>query len=135
MTFDVQHVLGAIQKTMSTTRSEYHLTLGQAASLADSAIGIVKYEDGGFPGKERSYRGYYSDLAFEDGDTAPSAKAFAEQCKAAIGSEYEGYKGGDFKMADSTPLWRSGYGTASGIAIISAVIRDNDLILITKQVD
>ena len=58
----------------------------------------------------RSYRGYYSDLAFEQGEgTRPAADLLAE-CKAAMGQVFFGYKGGDFVMGALTPLWISSYG-------------------------
>lgn len=57
-----------------------------------------------------SYRGYYSDLAFELGaGTRPVGDLLAE-CRAAMGQVFEGYKGGDFVMGALTPLWVSEYG-------------------------
>jgi hypothetical protein len=58
-----------------------------------------------------SYRGYYSDLAFEQGEgTRPAADLLAE-CKAAMGQVFCGYKGGDYMMGALTPVWVAHYGS------------------------
>lgn len=115
------------------TRSGYHLTLGAAIQMAVKATGSVRFSDGGGPGSEHSYRGYYSDLSFAPGDALPAAD-FLAQCKNALDATYEGYKGGDFVMGPETPLWRATYGR-TGDAIISATFESGDLVLHCKQVD
>lgn len=57
-----------------------------------------------------SYRGYYSDLAFEYAEgTRPAADLLAE-CKAAMWRVFRGYKGGDYVMGALTPVWLASYG-------------------------
>jgi hypothetical protein len=57
-----------------------------------------------------SYRGYYVDFAFARGEgTRPAADLLAE-CKAAMGQVFEGYKGGDYVMGATTPVWVADYG-------------------------
>ena len=57
-----------------------------------------------------SYRGYYSDLAFERGEgTRPAADLLAE-CKEAMGQVFCGYKVGNFVMGALTPVWLASYG-------------------------
>jgi hypothetical protein len=56
-----------------------------------------------------SYRGYYSDLAFEIGDKIAAADAL-KMCRAAMGEVFQGYKGGDYQMGRNTPVWRASYG-------------------------
>ena len=57
-----------------------------------------------------SYRGYYSDLAFEHGEgTRPAADLLVE-CKDAMGKVFYGYKGGEFVMGALTPIWLASYG-------------------------
>lgn len=56
-----------------------------------------------------SYRGYYSDLAFERGEKVTAAKAL-ETCRGCMGEVFEGYKGGDFQMGRNTPVWLASYG-------------------------
>lgn len=56
---------------------------------------VVKY---GFNGKTaHSYRGDYSDLAFERDDYA-TVKSMLEGAKAALGKTFSGYKGGVYEM-------------------------------------
>ena len=57
-----------------------------------------------------SYRGYYSDLAFELGDEPVLASDLLATCKAAMGQVFQGYKGGDYMMGALTPLWIANYG-------------------------
>lgn len=57
-----------------------------------------------------SYRGYYSDLAFEQREGARPAADLLAECKAAMGEVFCGYKGGDFVMGALTPVWVAEYG-------------------------
>jgi hypothetical protein len=61
-----------------------------------------------------SYRGYYSDLAFEWSGEEMKVSEMVALCKSAMGQVMEGYKGGDFMMGASTPVWTSDYGINSG---------------------
>lgn len=65
-----------------------------------------------------SYRGYYSDLAFERNDGTRLAADLLGECKAAMGRVFEGYKGGDFVMGELTPLWVADYGD-SGLKLMA----------------
>lgn len=134
---NIQAMVNAIGDAMRDTRSDYHVTLGELIAALDDAPdeAIVCFDDGGKPGKERSYRGYYSDLSFEDGCECETVSAFRDRMKTAFGSSYEGYKGGDFLMDERTPLWRSEYGEASGIAIINCSVIGGDFVLTCKQVE
>ena len=56
-----------------------------------------------------SYRGYYCDLAFElTGEMGVAASSLAI-AQAALGEVFEGYKGGDYLMDESTPVWIANY--------------------------
>lgn len=57
-----------------------------------------------------SYRGYYSDLAFEPTDGCEQASSILERCRDAMGQVFTGYKGGEFMMGSLTPLWVAAYG-------------------------
>ncbi len=88
-------------------RAETQLTLGKLIaaleSMPDGAM-VVNLVDA------HSYRGYYSDLAFElGGGTRPAADLLTE-AKGAMGEVFEGYKGGDFVMGKLTPMWVASYG-------------------------
>lgn len=60
-----------------------------------------------------SYRGYYSDLAFEPPQENAPKLTVADtlaMCRAAMGQVFQGYKGGDYMMGANTPLWIANYG-------------------------
>jgi len=129
---DIQKLMDALSEASRNTRSDYHVTLGQLIELVKGTTGLVRFTDGGGPGEEMSYRGYYSDLSFGEGPPAQAA-AFLEQLQKALGATYEGYKGGDYVMGPETPLWRGIYGS-TGDAIVSADYEDGDLVLRCKSV-
>lgn len=137
MMHPLQAVLDAMSSSARRTRSGYHLTLGglinflQAGATPSNALVFYDAARNVGPGEEMSYRGYYSDLAFQD-DEPPTAQRFLDRCIGALGGAYDGYKGGAFIMGEDTPLWRSEYGVASGIAIIGAEVRDSNIVLKTK---
>lgn len=56
-----------------------------------------------------SYRGYYTDLAFEPRENTTVGEMLG-CAKEALGKTYSGYKGGDFKMGEYTDVWLSEYG-------------------------
>lgn len=57
-----------------------------------------------------SYRGYYSDLAFERDVGMRSAGELLAECRAAMGKVFTGYKCGEFVMGALTPVWVAFYG-------------------------
>ena len=61
-------------------------------------------------GDLNSYRGYYSDLAFEPDNTEKTVKQLLSECLLAMGKVFIGYKGGKFMMGELTPLWLANYG-------------------------
>ena len=56
-----------------------------------------------------SYRGYYEELAFEPALNI-SVEEMLDCAKEALGNTYEGYKGGIYKMGNSTDVWLAEYG-------------------------
>jgi hypothetical protein len=91
---------------------------------------VVKFDVGGQPCREHSYRGYYSDLALDSKDEPTTAGELLAILKRALGETYGGYKGGDFVMGADTPLWMASYGS-TGRAIIALI----DGVLATKVTD
>lgn len=83
-----------------------------------------------------SYRGYYSDLAIEFANWSRSDKKLdtvgklLDALEAAVGTVYEGYKGGEFTMQAHTPMWWASYGDC-GEAIHGIELKDGTLHLIT----
>lgn len=79
---------------------------------------IVKY---GF-GEPMSWRGDYYELAFEPvKDT--TIGSMLEYANSALGSTYEGYKGGEFTMHENSEVYIASYGS-TGEAINSSSIRE-----------
>jgi len=112
-------------------REAFHLTLGKLISelaIADQDL-PVRCENGCIPGSLGSYRGYYDDLAFEPHGNPVTVCQFIKICTEALGKEYEGYKGGQYKMGKDTPLWLSSYGDCSQLAIIGVDVKETEFIL------
>ena len=104
---NLQAMIDSFSARWQRERAETQLTLGKliAALKAMPADALVANL-----GNAHSYRGYYSDLAFEPLEGVCSAAELLEECKDAMGDVFEGYKGGDFVMGALTPLWVASYG-------------------------
>ncbi len=69
-------------------------------------------------GNPHSYRGYYSDLAFEPTEDEITVIHLLTICREdCMGQKFVGYKGGDFYMTAETPVWISDYGMSSGMRL------------------
>ena len=89
--------------TVDTAPRPDHLTLGDLIDRLRQEPDQSKRLKVGFR-SPHSYRGYYADLAFEitEGVTVGEMLAAAES---ALGSTYQGWKGGDYTMHDYTDTW------------------------------
>ena len=94
--------------------------------------------------KLRSYRGYYDQLALgyttELGVLSCSLRkmlmtvdALLDDCRAAVGATFEGYKGGSYKMDEDTEVWISNYGEASDVVLDRIVVRDYGVSLYGRE--
>lgn len=100
-------------------RSESQMTLG---TLIDTLAAMPpETELEGF-GEAHSYRGYYSDLAFEKMEGKTTAERALTMARGCMGEVFTGYKGGDYPMGRNTPVWLAEYGSC-GMKIVS--IRDD----------
>lgn len=63
-----------------------------------------------------SYRGYYEDLAFEP-KLNVSLKEMLEAAQGALGTQYPGWKGGEYTMKDYSTVWISEEGRADGQSV------------------
>ncbi len=81
-----------------------------------------------------SYRGYYSDLALEPAKGESNVRAIRQALENAIGETYGGYKGGEYTMGPTTPLWVSYHGT-TGAMVTGVIERDGTVILTTAYED
>jgi len=133
---DLQRFFDAISEQGRVTRSNYHLTLGALIATLEKAPADVQvvFDNGMSPGYAMSYRGYYSDLAFNPCSDAITSGKFLEVARKALGATFEGYKGGDFVMGENTPLWASGYGDC-GPAIVGINVVADKIVLEVKEVD
>lgn len=124
---NLQALMDGMSAQWQKERAEHQLTLGnlidELQAMPQDAMVVNLCEP-------HSYRGYYSDLAFELGEGKRSAKELLDICKTAMGEVFIGYKGGDFVMGRNTPLWVSSYGNSSGLRLMSinpyAVEAEND---------
>ena len=134
--FDVEAAIHALLESLRSNRSAYHLNLGELLeSLHEYRFrkGIhVKFDTGNYPGKERSYRGYYEDLAFAKSSDAMSVQGFLKICENALGNSYYGYAGGEFVMREDTPLWVAEYGENPEIAIVNCRYDNSTALLILE---
>jgi len=73
-------------------------------------------------GAPMSYRGYYDELAFEPEDNVSFGEMLAH-ARAALGAEFEGYKGGWYTMQSFTPCWIAHYGTSQGDKIGPTILK------------
>ena len=64
-------------------------------------------------GSPDSYRGYYECVAFSPEKNVTVASMLAH-AKSALGSTFEGYKGGEFTMHEFTDCYIAYYGTSVG---------------------
>jgi hypothetical protein len=134
---NLQSLIDTMNEQASLERANYHLTLGGLVKVLEDkpADLLVEYDNGSSPSGPESYRGYYCDLSFPPSSTPITVAELLREARDAIGSTFEGYKGGDFVMRENTPLWASPYGSANGVAIMGDVATAGKLILLTKQLD
>lgn len=96
------------------------MRLGQlieALELADPSL-VVPW---GF-NHPHSYRGHYDELAFEPASNV-TVSAMLADARSALGTTYEGYKGGDYLMDEFTDCWIAEYGNGDGETIGRTLLR------------
>ncbi len=105
--FNMQHVFDGMSADWQKERAKTQMTLGtlidRLTSLPPNTLIGIKYP--------HSYRGYYSDLAFELTDNKIAVCDAMALCRGAMGEIFYGYKGGDFQMGRNTPVWIAEYGS------------------------
>lgn len=104
---NIQALMDGISAQWQRERAETQMTLGKLIAALEAMpegaeVANLK--------SAHSYRGYYSDLAFEQGEGMRPAADLLVECKAAMGQVFCGYKGGDFVMGALTPIWVASYG-------------------------
>lgn len=135
---DIQKLVDTLGKISKDTRSDYHLTLGKAIETLSKFKPEAKVRfdwNQSFPDNPHSYRGYYSDLALKMGDIPCMVKEFKLMLEESLGKTFEGYKGGDFKMSDSTPLWCAQYGDCGRAIMGLFQVDENNAVILTKEIE
>lgn len=89
----------------------------------------VEFDNYEMPGVFMSYRGYYNEAGLSEGDAETTCGDLKSQLSLFIGSTQVGYKGGEYRMTNDTPLWRADYGR-TGYPIVGTVMRDEKLVLL-----
>lgn len=102
----VQAMINGMSAAWQAQRSQTQMTLGGLIEALEKLPPEATVHGIGEP---MSYRGYYRDLAFEPSRKARPAAAVLADCRAAMGEVFEGYKGGDYVMGRSTPVWSAYY--------------------------
>lgn len=97
---------------------------------------IVMTDMGESVSNPHSYRGYYEQASIEpSGSENTLSEDFAAELEAFIDNIAEGWKGGDFYMDSSTPVWVSYEGSCSGRALVGTELRGDVLVLMTEEMD
>lgn len=104
---NLQALVDGMSAQWQKERAETQMTLGGFIDALEKLPPDLKIEG---LGELDSYRGYYSDLAFEPSSEYKTAAKLLEECRAAMGEVFQGYKGGDYCMGRNTPLWVASYG-------------------------
>ena len=133
----MQKMMDTISKSAEEDRSRYHLTIGELIKVLEDSTPdtLVKFDKGGSPTSPHSYRGYYSDLAFETQKKPIRATVLLGILKdSVLDKTFEGYKGGDYVMSADKPIWKAEYGDC-GPAVLDIRRENNALVLITKEME
>lgn len=140
---DIQTMINTMTEIARDERSKYHVTLGEIIDTLKEISGrgegyrVVTVEwDGRIMGiiNPHSYRGYYSDLAFEPVDHPTTVDEVLEAADRVLDTELDGWKGGDFLMHEGVPLWVA-YEGKTGDAVMSVSLPDDHTVrLFTKSI-
>lgn len=125
-----------------TCEAQEQLTLGELISAlekTDQTKGVFFEFAHCRPTDFDSYRGYYDHLALgftgEYGGKSLSVSDLLAKAKAANGGEFSGWKGGDYIMDESTPLWAANPGCTSDTAIVGVKDAGWAVLLVTAYQD
>lgn len=133
---DIQRIVDAISAQWQNERAATQVTLGELISFLSDAPQDAKVatDTGYIIGPLQSYRGYYSDLSFACGESLPTVSAVLADARAALGAEFTGYKGGEFRMSKATPMWCAPYGCC-GRKIVGVQASPEVVNLVTAEDD
>lgn len=95
----------------------------------------VRFPDGQVPNGLCSWRGVYAELTIDRapaGETETIGEMLAD-ARDAVGKTFQGYKGGDFLMDETTPVWADGWGDCNHIAPAGFAINDGLVVIATSD--
>lgn len=96
---------------------------------------IVKYDFGYmFPTSIDSWRGSYEELALdytESGDEL-TVLQLLDILRSTIGKEFTGYKGGEFTMFETTPVWVANCGNSGQTGVVGVIDDGYQAIILTS---
>lgn len=112
----------ANEEQQQRLRDTSQLTLGELTAQVEAAVdgrGLPTIFDSGahYPAGLGSWRGSYSELAIRwttDPEEGLTGAALLDVLQQADGGEFTGYKGGQFEMGPTTPVWVANRGTSDG---------------------
>lgn len=127
---DMQLLMDNLSKGWAAERSKDQLTLGEMIAY----LGNIdpKMPVAGISSEVDSYRGYYSDLAFEPGNT--TVGELINSARDSLGKEFAGYKGGEYIMSKTTPLFIAHY-SMCGPKLMGLECNDDGLFVVTEEED
>lgn len=89
-----------------------------------------------------SWRGSYCELALEYEATGEplTVAVLLKKLRDAIGATFSGYKGGEFRMGKTTPVWVANYGECDGFightqAVVGVSENEQAVLIETKALD
>lgn len=138
MTNPLQAVVDAMSHDWARKRAETQFTLGKLIAALQGLDQERLIQPLGDP---HSYRGYYSDLAFDPATVDAKAGAttvgfllgaLKDNC---MGRTFEGYKGGDFAMTENTPLWIAEYGRSGAPRVMGLDVGQDPIAFVLARED
>jgi len=127
-------------------KTSIQLTLGEIIlkleAVKNQELPVVFDVKKYYPTGIDSWRGSYCELSLEYDDEGKPLllEKFVKILKNTVGKTLTGYKGGDFLMGRTTPVWVANYGTSSGFrqkdtAVIDILEKGDKVVIKTKATD
>jgi hypothetical protein len=99
---NIQDIFDMWAVQMEQSRAKSQMTLGKMIAVLENmppettVAGLFR---------PHSYRGYYSDIAFENSALMRTVSELLQDCRDSMGRVFIGWKGGEFLMGENTPVW------------------------------
>lgn len=115
---NMQALVDGLSEQWKRERAETQMTLGKLITALEAMPKETQVTN---LRSAHSYRGYYSDLAFERETGTREAGELLTECRNTMGRVFQGYKGGHFVMGETTPVWVAECGCCGDKLIAVAV--------------